>query len=70
MVKSKSGAGFFTCGTTAGPYERMIDICMAPNWGGKNTHAEALNFYPIFIPVLSVRFQVSVFRICDCVYLS
>ncbi len=39
-------------------------------WGGKNTHTGALNFYPIFIPLLSVRFQVSVFRICDCVYLS
>jgi hypothetical protein len=28
-------------------------------WGGKNTHAGALNFYPIFIPILSVWFQVS-----------
>jgi hypothetical protein len=32
---------------------------MDPNWGGKNTHTGALNFYPIFIPILSVRFQVS-----------
>jgi hypothetical protein len=27
-------------------------------WDGKKTHTEAINFYPIFIPILSVRFQV------------
>jgi hypothetical protein len=30
-------------------------------WGDENSHIGALNFYPIFIPLLSARFQVSVF---------
>jgi hypothetical protein len=43
------------------------------DWTGGNIHTEALNFHPIFIPFfgsLGVRFQVSVFRIYDCDYLS
>ena len=39
-------------------------------WRGENTHSGALNFYPIFIPLLRLRFQVSVFRICHFAYLS
>jgi hypothetical protein len=39
--------------------EVFLDRKKGYNWGGKNTHTGALNFYPNFIPLLSVRFQMS-----------
>jgi len=36
---------------------------------GENSHIWAFSFYPIFIPLLGVRFRVSVFRICYSVHL-
>jgi hypothetical protein len=53
---------FNEAGTVAGPtiYQQPVTSILVLSWGGKNTHTGALSFYPIFIPLLSVRFQVSV----------